>query len=332
MKPYYLFCCLLLLASYTRAQAVIDTSAAITKNSNLYSLIVDQNDRIIYQRYFNGHTEADLMNDQSLTKSIVSLLIGIAIDKGYISSVDEKIVSFFPELKRDTDQRMQEVTIREIMCQASGLYHEDLTQIGAFLSLPNQYDMVLKSPLVSEPGKVFHYNNAASHLLSVILTRATGMDTYTFAKKYLFSPMGITSLQWAKMNDGYYDGSGLLSIRLRSADMMTIGTLFLHHGRYHNRQIVPSKWIDLVLHPDQFYATDWGFHPSTYALCYYHTIFRGIDITYGMGWGGQFLIIIPSLNTIVVANENTADATAVQQSINFTDRIFPLLFNDLARK
>src|ERR1700741_4797650 len=94
------------------AQINIDTSRFVTDNRQLYSMVVQQNDKIIYSQYFNSKTSADLFNNQSLTKSVMSLLIGIAIDKGYISSVDEKIVKYFPELAKDTDKRKQDITIR----------------------------------------------------------------------------------------------------------------------------------------------------------------------------------------------------------------------------
>jgi len=170
-------------------QINIDTSRFVKDNRQLYSVVVSQNDKIIYNQYFNGKTGADLFNNQSLTKSVMSLLIGIAIDKGYITSVDQKIIKYFPELADDTDKRKQDITIREIMNQASGLWHEDLTRMDKYFALDNPYEYVLAQPLVSEPGKVFHYNNAATHILSVILTKATGMNTLAFASKYLFGPL-----------------------------------------------------------------------------------------------------------------------------------------------
>ena len=322
----------LLLTTTADAQLDIDTAAAITKNPNLYSLLVNRNNQTLCERYFNGHHQTDLMNDQSLTKSVVSLLIGIAIEKGKIKSLDQPIVDFFPELRSDSDKRKPGITIRQIMNQASGLYHEDLGTLGgipSYLNAPSQKDLVLHSPLNAEPGATWHYSNAATHLLSVILSIATGTDTYTFAKTNLFDPLNITTLEWMKMQDGYYDGCGLLSIRLRSEDMLKIGLLLLHHGRHNDKQLVPAKYVDEVLNPEKDYHTDWGFPQSTYALCYYHTTVDGTPITYGMGWGGQFLIIIPSLNTVIVANENPADATAIRQSVNFTAKIFPFLLQQL---
>jgi CubicO group peptidase (beta-lactamase class C family) len=119
----------------------IDTAAVIKNNRQLYSIVVSQNDKIVYNQYFNGKSNQDLFNNQSLTKSVMSLLIGIAIDKGYITSVDDKTVKYFPGLAQDTDKRKQNITIRQIMNQASGLWHEDLGangNIGEYLALPDQ--------------------------------------------------------------------------------------------------------------------------------------------------------------------------------------------------
>ncbi|MBV8391074.1 MAG: serine hydrolase, partial [Mucilaginibacter sp.] len=206
MKKALLLLFLTVSLSVAHAQIVIDTSAYVKDNKQLYSVVVSQNDKVVFSQYYNGKADTMLYNNQSLTKSIMSLLIGIAIDKGYISSVDEKIVKYFPQLKDDTDKRKQTVTIRQIMNQASGLWHEDTHNLRQYLIQQNPSDYVLQQPLVSEPGKVFYYSNAGTQLLSVILTKATGMSILEFAEKYLFNPLGIQRVHWYKMFDGYYDG------------------------------------------------------------------------------------------------------------------------------
>ena len=326
VKNIFLFALFAGIAVAVNGQDVIDTSTYVKGNPNIYAILISQNNKIIKSEFYNGYNDESLFNDQSLTKSICSLLIGIAIEKHFISSVDEKLVDFFPELKADTDKRKQEITLREVMNQASGFYHEDLPRLDLFLAQKDPSELVLRSPLADDPGKNWYYNNAASHLFSVILTKTTHMDTRAFAEKYLFGPMGIDKFEWAKMADGYYDGSGLLSIRLRASDLLKIGKMIMDGGQYDGRQVVPQNWIKLIMTPDIAYNATWGFHQSTYALCWYHTNFKGTAITYGMGWGGQFVVLIPSLNAVVVINENIADANAVNQSIAFTTHIFPLIF------
>jgi CubicO group peptidase (beta-lactamase class C family) len=311
------------------SQINIDTAAIIKNNRQLFSIVVSQNDKIVYSQYFNGKSQQDLFNNQSLTKSVMSLLIGIAIDKGYIVSVDEKIVKYFPELAQDTDKRKQDITIRQIMNQASGLWHEDLINLGKYFAIADPSGYVLKAPLVSEPGKVFHYNNAGTHILSVILTKSTHMSTLEFANKYLFGPLAIKNVEWGKMRDGYYDGCGLLSVHLSTADMNRIASLLLHKGRFNNKSVVSEKWINQVLHPTVFYNTDWGFNGSTYALCFYHYNYKDTPITYGLGWGGQFVFVIPAKNAIVNVNESINDATAIKASNLFLNHIFPLIYQQL---
>jgi len=311
------------------AQIRIDTSAYVKDNKQLYSVVVSQNDKVVFSRYFNGKTDTTLYNNQSLTKSVMSLLMGIAIDKGYIPSVDEKIVKYFPQLSEDTDKRKQNITIRQVMNQASGLWHEDVRNMRQYLTLQDPTGYVLKQPLVSEPGKVFYYSNAGTHLLSAILTKATGMTTLEFAQKYLFGPLGIQHVHWGKMNDGYYDGCGLYSVEMTTADMNKIGSLLLHKGHYNGKPVVPKKWIAELLNPSIFYNTPWGFEGSTYALCFYHYNYDGMPVTYGLGWGGQFVFVIPAKKAVISVNESIDNATAIKSSNLFLEKIFPVIYQQL---
>ncbi len=334
MKTFYLlflFIPLIVIPSFSNGQIHIEDSPVVKTDSGLYAIAVSKNNRMIYEHYFNKKSAAELFNDQSLTKGIISLLMGIAIDKGFVSSLDEKIIRFFPELKQDKDQRKQTVTIRQIMNQASGLYHEDLNRLDQYLSLPDPSAYTIQQPLMTDPGSIFHYSNAASHILSVIIAKASGLSTLEFAKKYLFDPMKIEKFEWMKMNDGYYDGSGLLSIRLSVTDMNRIGRLLLDSGRYSGRQIVSSSYIQQIINPDRLYHTNWGFPGSEYALCWYHKNYRGILIVYGLGWGGQFNFIIPSLHSVITVNESVNDTTAIRQSILFQEKIFPMILDALQR-
>ncbi len=328
-KVLFTFFILLLLLNTAYSQINIDTSVYVKNNKQLYAVVVSQNDHVIFNQYFNGKIESELYNNQSLTKSVISLLIGIAIDKGYITSIDEKIVKYFSQLKQDTDKRKQDITIRQIMNQASGLWHEDLTRLRQYLTLPNPSGYTLKQPLAFEPGKIFHYNNAASHLLSVILAKATGMSTLEFAQKYLFGPLGIKNVKWGKMADGYYDGCGLLSVQMPTADMNSIGSLLLHKGYFNGKSVVPEKWINEILNPTIFYKTPWGFNGSTYALCWYHYNYNGTPVTYGLGWGGQFVFVIPGKKAVISTNESINDATAIRASNLFLEKIFPLIYQQV---
>ncbi|SFQ03866.1 serine hydrolase domain-containing protein [Parafilimonas terrae] len=325
----FFFICTVCIKSF--AQQPLDTLSYLQNNKNIYGLIVKQNNTVLYDQYFNHYNSDSLFNDQSLTKNVIAILIGIAIDKGFIPSVDEKIADYLPELKNDSDARKQNVTIHDIMNQASGLYHENLERLDLFLKLPDPSAYTLQQPMTASPGTEWHYNNAATHLLSVILTKATGMNTYSFAQKMLFQPLGITHTDWMKMADGYYDGSGLLSMRLNTKALIKIGELLLNKGVYNGKQIVAESWVQQLLTPHKTYRSYWGFPQSDYALTFYHFTYNNTKIMYGMGWGGQFIVIIPSLNAVIAINQNIADANAINQSIAFQQKIFPAIFSMLKK-
>ncbi|HLZ89814.1 MAG TPA: serine hydrolase [Puia sp.] len=316
------------------AQTSADSTPALRQLPGLYCIVLSVKDTIRYDQHFNGTKTEDVFDDQSLTKSLGSLLVGIAIDKGLIASLDEKLVHWFPQLEKDTDRRKQDITLRQVMNQASGLRHEDLEKmngIADYLALSDPAGFVLDAPLLSTPGAVFHYNNAATHLLSLIITKSSGMDVLSFARKNLLAPLGITAIEWTKMKDGYYDLAGLENIRLRTADWVKIGSLLLHEGRYGRQQVVPAKWIAQVLHPDVLYPTPWGFRPSQYGLCWYHFTYQGQEMIYGMGWGGQFLVVVPGLQMVLAINQSREDRNAIPHAGRFIESIFPRFLDAVSR-
>jgi len=317
-----------------RAQSQSNEDLSLEKLPGLYSIVVSVNDSIRYDRHFNNTKQEDVFDDQSLTKSMGSLLIGIALERGLISSLDEKLTHWFPQLKNDTDKRKQEITLRQVMNQASGLRHEDLEKangIPEYLAATDRAGFALNPPLVSTPGTVFQYSNAATHLLGIILTKSTGMDVLSFAKKNFLDPLDITSVEWTKSKDGYYDLAGLENIRLRTEDWIKIGSLLLHEGRYHQKQIVPRQWIAQILHPDVLYHTPWGFRGSQYGLCWYHFNYQGQDLIYGQGWGGQFIVVVPGLKLVLAINQSREDENAIAHAGRFLDAIFPHFYDAVAR-
>lgn len=328
MRKLFIVFAGLLFANCAFSQIKLDTSGFIKNNPNIYGLIIFSEDSIIQESYYNEHNSKSLFNDQSITKSIISLLIGIAIEKKYIKSVDQKLVDFFPQLNQDVDLRKLDITLRMVMNQTSGLYREDLRRLAVYLKNANPTKMVLESPLAGTPGADWVYNNAASHLLSVIITKATNMDTKAFAERFLFSPMEITIYEWGKMRDGYYDGSGLLGLKMQISDLLKVGMMVSNKGIYHNRQVVPAAWIEEITNPKVKYEATWGFPNSTYALCWYSSSYKETSFIYAMGWGGQFIVLIPSLKAVVVVNQSISDRNAIQQSNNFIQHIFPLIYNN----
>jgi CubicO group peptidase (beta-lactamase class C family) len=315
----------------TNAQTSFDTSALVRDNPGIYSLVVAVKDSVVYHKVFNGKKPDELFNNQSLTKNVCAVLIGIAIDKGFIPSLEVPVADFLPALKNDPDKRKQQITLRDLMNQASGLWHENLERLDIYLQMPDPSGYVMQHPLLSDPGRELHYNNAASHLMSLILTKATGQTTLDFARKYLFTPLDIRQVEWPKMKDGYYDAGGLLSIHMSTTDVNKIGRLLLNNGRYKNKQVISANRVQQLLIPAKTYPAPWGLQHTTYGLCFYHKNFKGEAIIYGMGWGGQFLILVPGLDAVITVNQAVDDRSAIRQSGVFLEGIFPMVFDWIQR-
>lgn len=299
-------------------------TSSIIEDNDIYSFIISKNDKIVEEHYYNGKTKDDLCDVQSLTKGIVSILIGIAIDKKYIKSENEPITSFFPdEYKQLTDTEKKKITIKHLLNQTSGLAWKGYLEHKAWLTSENPALYVLRKPLENKPGNVYNYNSGAVHLLSIIISKATQKSTLEFANEVLFTPLKIETIDW-KTRDGYYDGSGL-GLEMKPIDLQKIGKLILHNGIYDEKRIVSKEWMNKLLNEAQKWNTHWGIKNSTHAYCWYKATLNDIDINYGMGYGGQFIFIIPSKKIVITTTHNHNTPNGIEQQIDFIHTKLPLI-------
>ncbi len=246
--------------------------------------------------------KSEKWNIRSATKSIISILIGIAIKEGFISSIEDNLGLFFcdhPSISSDDDKKS--ISIKHLLTMKSGLSSVDKGMEPIKLIKSKDWvDHILKRPLQSSPGTNFEYNSANTHILSAIITKTTGMNAAKFAKKYLFDPLGINQFIWDNDTKGNSFGGG--NLFLKPYDMAKIGFLIIHNGNWKGKEIVPQNWISESL--ERSYYWDYGFH---YGYLWY--IKDETDeatgnkyVTYSAaGAGGQKLLIFPELNIVLVA-------------------------------
>jgi CubicO group peptidase (beta-lactamase class C family) len=197
------------------------------------SILVIRRGYIVFEKYYSGHLNST-QPIFSATKSITSALIGIALDKGYIRDIDQKLVAFFPEFAtEDNDSRLKDVTIRHLLTMSAGF--------SANLRGSRSMKGCFQERIVTKPGSKAYYNSSSSHLLSGIISKSTKMSTLEFAYQQLFKPLGIPKPDWYTGYDGYNMGGTGLS--MRSRDMVKIGYLYLQNGVWDNNQIISSEWI-----------------------------------------------------------------------------------------
>jgi len=300
---------LLVLPQMSCEENTVDTSAALEEvflNAeqlpNLKSLIVYKDNSIIKEKYFHNGA-ADIEHDvRSVTKSVMSTLIGIAIDNGFIQSEDQTIDVFLDPLVGNLDSAKSKIRIRDLLSMSSGFYSNELassSEYNNWISTPNQLLYTLSQPLVSQPGQTFYYNSGASHLLSIILTQATGMSSYNFAKQYLFQPLGISDHNWSTDKQG--SNNGAAGLRLTPQDMLKIGILYLNGGIYNNTQVLPRSWITKATTAKITTGTVIPF-ASDYGYLWWNGRAHSRSYFFANGWGGQFILVVPELSLIVVAS------------------------------
>jgi len=281
----------------------------------LYGLLIIKNGYLIAEGYFNEGSLEQLSGRQSVTKSITSALVGVALDQGCLSSVDQTMMEFFPEFAADiTDSRKEQITIRDLLQMRGGYPDEELTPpyfdemflSGNYHWAPHLVDF----PLVGDPGTEFHYSNLTSHLLGIIVARACNTDLRSFAQEHLFSPLDAEVAEWTTDADGYNWGSG--EIYLTARDMAKFGMLYLNDGQYGEDQIVSDKWVNDSMERYSENIVIGGWHTSRYGsfrkLGYGYQWWSASvgehQFSYAAGHGANYIILLEDLDMVIVT---TAD-------------------------
>jgi len=285
----------------------------------LYGLLVVKNGHLIAERYFNEGGGTQLSGRQSVTKSYVSALVGIALDQGSLSSVDQKMMDFFPEFADQiTDPRKEQITIQDLLQMRAGYPDEQRTLPYfdiLFLSdnwhwLPHLVDF----PLVSNPGTAFNYSNLTSHLLGVIVARACNTDLKSYGQEHLFSPMNAEVGDWTTDADNYYFGCNEIYVTAR--DMAKFGLLYLGDGAYEENRVLSADWVreSLQTYSEGMFDNEWQDEASRYPGPYLRDIGYGYqwwsaragDHRFDLAWGhgGNLIILLDEFDMVVVTTAN----------------------------
>jgi len=266
------------------------------QNVQIHSLLVIRNGYVVADATFYPYDGQTLHDVASVTKSMMTTLIGIAIDQGKLE-LDDKMVSFFPDYSiANLDQRKEKITVRHLASMSSGLdctAEADEKTLQEMVASPDYEQFVLDRKVIWAPGEHFVYCSPAIHLLSPILQQATGMTALDFARQYLFEPLGIHDSMWEKGPKDFYDGWGDLS--LLPHDMAKVGFLFLNKGQWEGEQIISRQWVEeatktqlVISDSEDSYGYGWWLDPA-------------VEGGYRAdGRGGQYIFVLPEWDMIIV--------------------------------
>lgn len=284
---------------------------------NRHSLLIYKNDKLVSENYFTGqdydwgrdigivkHSDTVLHDMRSVSKSIVSACIGIAIAQGKIESVDQLIFDFFKDYEQFNNDGREKFTIKHFLTMASGLEWNEEMPYDNPLNSETQMDQsgdaigfVLSRKLTVNPGTEWKYNGGTTEVLAAIIKRVTGMNVYEYSKKYIFEPMGITKSEWTN-STGTKNPAAASGLRLTSRDMLKFGILYYNRGKWENKQIVPKEWVVESLN-SSITRKDGGYG---YQFWIYNYTIQGKKVTIpaAVGNGDQRIYFDKTNNLLVV--------------------------------
>ena len=281
------------------------------QQSNVHSVIVARRGALVFERYFTGDDEIwgrpvgviehgpGVKHDlRSITKGVTALLVGLALDRKLIASIDEPVFKFYPEHADLRTPGKDRILLRHLLTMSAGLAWNENIPYGnpanserCMTDAPNPYRYILEQRLADPPGVQFNYSGGATQLLAGIIQKAAGKPLEEFAREALLAPLGITDVTWVKMPNG--DASAASGLRLTPRDLAKLGQLILARGEWNGRRVVSADWIAQLTTP-QIEAIDFLFYGYQWWLG------RELPWVAGFGHGGQRLFIVPALDLVVV--------------------------------
>ena len=313
------------------------TSGSVSLDT-INAVLVNVDGQTVVTHYRNGHKPGQAQHVFSVTKSVLSVLVGIALDENLIEDVDAPLAELLPSNTAKMSGEMASVTLRQLLTMSAGLPDDD-TDSSSFAQAIRQdrgaVDVILKRPLVNRSGETFTYSNASAHLVSAVLTealrQADGSKPRTvldYATEKLFEPLGIDTRDpytarfdpdhpapfekagfgWATDAEAINIGAGQL--RLRPADLLKIGQLYLDNGKWQDQQLVPAEWIAASIAPSA--ASDiYGF------MWWLEKTARGDSAYAARGFGGQLLVVVPNQQLVVVVTAKPTEDYATDSNTAF---------------
>jgi CubicO group peptidase (beta-lactamase class C family) len=269
-----------------------------------YSLLVFKNGYLVAEDYFNIGKPDLQVNIHSVTKSITSALVGIALEQGCLTSLDQKMMEFFPEFTgRITDLRKKQITIQQMLQMRAGYPWEEATAEGTELLYTGFHTSNLVDvPLAYDPGSASAYSNLTAYFLGIIVARACNTDLKSFAQEHLFDPLGIKPGFWQTGWDGNY--LGYSDLHLSSTDLAKFGLLYLNDGIYNGIQVVPAQWVhdSLKIYSKKTWTVRVGSNWGDNGYGYQWWSIKAGNYRYNLAWGhgGQQIVLLDDLDMMIV--------------------------------
>ncbi len=295
--------------------AVLDTAASLEQ---LEVVMVAREGEIIAERGYHGNSPDDPTNIKSASKTVVAAMVGMAIDKGLLEGVDQKVAELLPDdLPQDADPRLDQLTIGHLLSMQAGLEPTSGGNYGSWVTSRNWVRSALAKPFQDDPGGRMLYSTGSSHLLSAILTQASGTSTLALARDYFDAVDDFAIGGWERDPQGVYLGGNQMAMSPRS--LLAFGEVFRSGGLAPDgTRLLSEDWIE----QSWTERTNSRFTGDGYGYGWFLREIGGEDVRYAWGYGGQMLYIVPALDLTVVM---TSDENAPSAGNGHRDALHDLL-------
>lgn len=286
--------------------------------TGLHTLIVAQAGEVLAERVYRGPPATRPVNVKSLSKSIIALLTGIAIDRGVLTGTGQKVADLLPaDLPDDPDPRLDRLTIGHLLSMQAGLERTSGPYYGAWVESRNWVRTALARPFVAEPGGRMLYSTGNSHLLSAILTRTSGESTLALARDWLGDPLDMAIPPWTRDPQGIYMGGNQMALSPRA--LLAIGEMLRRGGvAADGTRLVSEGWIREMWTP----RTTSPFTGDAYGYGWFLRETGARPAVYGWGYGGQLLYLLPGIDMVVVI---TSDPDTPSGRTGYVDELHGLV-------
>jgi CubicO group peptidase (beta-lactamase class C family) len=302
-------------AARARLQTILDQAEALT---SLETVIVANDGSIVAERGYGGRSPEAPTNIKSASKAIISALVGIAIDRGVLRGPEQPIAPLLEsDLPPNPDPRLFKITVGHLLSMQAGLERTSGANYGRWVASRNWVRSALAQPFVDEPGGRMLYSTGSTHLLSAVLTRASGRSPLALARDWLGTVPGFAISDWERDPQGIHLGGNQMAMSPRS--LLAFGELYRNGGRTPDgRQVVPRQWIELSWEP----RTQSRFTGDAYGYGWFLRRIGGQEVRYAWGYGGQMLYIVPAAGLTVVM---TSDDRQPSGRTGYRDELHALL-------
>lgn len=294
---------------------ILDAAADLPQ---LRTVTVSLDGEIIADRGYNGFSSADPANIKSASKVIVAAMVGIAIDKGLIESVDQPVAELLPNrLPENPDPRLFDITLSHLLSMQAGLEATSGVNYGAWVASDDWVASALAMPFAAEPGGDMIYSTGSTHLLSAILTEVGGASTLELAREWFAPIEGFAIADWQQDPQGVYLGGNEMAMTPLS--LLAFGETIRNQGRAPDgAPTIPAEWIEISFEP----RTTSRFTHGSYGYAWFLDEIGGLVVAYAWGYGGQMLYIVPDAALTVVI---TSDPASPSEDTGYRERLNTLL-------